>query len=113
VVGERLLAGFRELAGRHEPIGDVRGVGLFLGLELVRDRSSRDPDAGLARELANRAAERGVLLSTDGPFHNVMKIKPPLVFSAADADRLIETVDRILSEIAASAARTGASAVSG
>jgi 4-aminobutyrate aminotransferase-like enzyme len=49
----------------------------------------------------NRAAERGVLLSTDGPDHNVIKIKPPLVFSAADAERLVETIDAILDEIAA------------
>jgi 4-aminobutyrate aminotransferase-like enzyme len=105
VTGERLLAGLRQLADRHEEIGDVRGMGLFLGLELVRDRETREPDADLARELANRAAEQGVLLSTDGPFHNVLKIKPPLVFSAADATRLVETVDAILSEVAATTGR--------
>jgi 4-aminobutyrate aminotransferase-like enzyme len=101
VTGERLLAGLRELAERHEPIGDIRGMGLFVGFELVRDRASRTPDAALAAELVNRAAEAGVLLSTDGPDHDVIKIKPPMVFSAADADRLIETVDAVLTEIAA------------
>ena len=101
VTGERLLAGLRELAGRHDPIGDVRGTGLFVGFELVRDRATREPDAALATELVNRAAERGVLLSTDGPDHDVIKIKPPMVFSAADADRLVETVDAVLSEVAA------------
>jgi 4-aminobutyrate aminotransferase-like enzyme len=100
VTGERLLAGLRQVAERHEPIGDVRGAGLFVGFELVRDRSTRDPDADLAAELVNRAAERGVLLSTDGLDHNVIKIKPPLVFSDADADRLVETVDTILGELA-------------
>jgi len=98
VTGERLLAGLRELAARHEAIGDVRGMGLFVGFELVRDRATREPDADRASELVNRAAERGVLLSTDGPDHNVIKIKPPMVFSAADADRLVETVDAILGE---------------
>ena len=101
VTGERLLAGLRELATRHEPIGDVRGIGLFVGFELVRDRATREPDAQLATELVNRAAERGVLLSTDGPDHDVIKIKPPMVFSAADADRLVETIDAVFAEVAA------------
>jgi 4-aminobutyrate aminotransferase-like enzyme len=100
VIGERLLAGLRELQDRHEPIGDVRGMGLFVGIELVRDRATRDPDGDLATNLVNGAVERGVLLSTDGPDHNVIKIKPPLVFSAADADRLVETVDAVLGELA-------------
>jgi len=97
--GERLLAGLRELAARHEAIGDVRGLGLFIGVELVRDRETREPHPELARDLADLAAERGVLLSTDGTFRNVMKIKPPLVFSDADADRLIETIDTVLGEL--------------
>ena len=97
--GERLLASLRELAARHEPIGDVRGVGLFVGVELVKDRETREPDAELATELVNRAMERGVLLSTDGPDHDVIKIKPPLVFSTADADRLVETIDEVLGEL--------------
>jgi 4-aminobutyrate aminotransferase-like enzyme len=100
VTGERLLAGLRDVAARREAIGDVRGMGLFVGFELVRDRATREPDAALAAELVNRAAERGVLISTDGPDHDVIKIKPPMVFSATDADRLIETVDAILGELA-------------
>jgi 4-aminobutyrate aminotransferase-like enzyme len=99
VVGERLLDGLRGLATRHPAIGDVRGRGLFTGIEFVRDRETREPDAELAENVANLAAERGVLLSTDGPFHNVIKIKPPLVFTAADADRLVDTVDAVLAEL--------------
>jgi 4-aminobutyrate aminotransferase-like enzyme len=99
VTGEYLLAGLRELQERHLPIGDVRGAGLFVGFELVADREARSPDAALATELVNRAADLGVLLSTDGPDHNVIKIKPPMVFSAADADRLVDTVDTVLGEL--------------
>jgi 4-aminobutyrate aminotransferase-like enzyme len=99
ITGERLLTGLREVAAQREPIGDVRGAGLFVGVELVVDRANREPDAALAAELVNLAAERGVLLSTDGPDHNVIKIKPPMVFSADDADRLVGTVDTILDEL--------------
>ncbi|HEY8438554.1 MAG TPA: aminotransferase class III-fold pyridoxal phosphate-dependent enzyme [Candidatus Limnocylindrales bacterium] len=101
VTGERLIAGLRALADRHAAIGDVRGSGLFIGIELVRDRETREPDGGLAAELANRAVGRGVLLSTDAPQHNVMKIKPPMVFSDADADLLVSTIDGVLAELAA------------
>jgi 4-aminobutyrate aminotransferase-like enzyme len=99
VSGEYLLGGLRELQERHEAIGDVRGVGLFVGFELVADRETREPDAVLAGDLVNLAAASGVLLSTDGPDHNVIKIKPPMVFSDADADRLVDTVDAVLSEL--------------
>jgi 4-aminobutyrate aminotransferase-like enzyme len=99
--GERLIAGLRALADRHTAIGDVRGSGLFIGIDLVRDRETREPDGGLAAELVNRAVGRGVLLSTDGPHHNVLKIKPPMVFSDADADLLIATIDGVLAELAA------------
>jgi 4-aminobutyrate aminotransferase-like enzyme len=99
VTGERLLGGLREIATHHEAIGDVRGQGLFVGIELVTDRATRTPDAARATELVNRAVERGVLLSTDGPDHNVIKLKPPMVFSAADADRVVETIDAILAAL--------------
>jgi 4-aminobutyrate aminotransferase-like enzyme len=99
VVGDRLLDALRDLHARHDAIGDVRGRGLFLGIELVRDRETRDPHPDLARDLVDLAAERGVLLSTDGPFRNVVKVKPPLVFSDADADRLVETVDAALGDL--------------
>ena len=100
VTGSLLLAGLRELQSSHDAIGDVRGVGLFVGFELVHDRETREPNDVLATELVNRAASRGVLLSTDGPDHNVIKIKPPMVFSATDAERLVETVDAVLAELA-------------
>ncbi len=98
VVGEHLLAGLRELKVRHPVIGDVRGLGLYLGVELVEDRSSREPAPARASRAKERLREHRILLSTDGPQDNVLKIKPPLVFTTEDADRLIGTLDRILEE---------------
>jgi len=98
-VGETLRRGLLELARRHPLIGDVRGMGLFLGLELVRDRTTLEPAAAEAAEVVERMKERGVLLSTDGPLHNVIKIKPPLVVSAADADLLLNELDAVLAEL--------------
>src|SRR5581483_5641966 len=97
-VGNHLLKGLRGLMERHSVIGDVRGLGLFVGIELVQDRETLAPAAAQATYIANRMRERGILLSTDGPFHNVLKIKPPLVFSAENADALVTTLDQILDE---------------
>ncbi len=98
-VGARLLAGLRSLMTRHALIGDVRGTGLFIGVELVVDREARNPAPRHAIHVVERMRENGILLSTDGPDHDVIKIKPPLVFSAADADRLVDTLDRVLAEL--------------
>lgn len=95
-VGRHLLVGLRELQGRHEMIGDVRGQGLFLGLELVADRETLAPAASAATELVEEARLRGVLLSTDGPHHNVIKIKPPMVFTRENADQLVAVIDEAL-----------------
>jgi 4-aminobutyrate aminotransferase-like enzyme len=92
--GAHLLSGLRALKTRHPLVGDVRGLGLFVGVELVRDRDTLEPADREAGIVVNRMREGGVLVSTDGPFHNVIKIKPPLVFTNADADRLVETLDR-------------------
>jgi 4-aminobutyrate aminotransferase-like enzyme len=97
-VGSHLVAGLRSLRDRHAAVGDARGLGLFLGIELVRPGESRAPDAGAASYLANRLRDRGILISTDGPDHNVLKIKPPLCFTADDADALVEALDAVLSE---------------
>lgn len=98
LIGERLQAGLRGLASRHPAMGDVRGLGLFLGVELVRDRTTLEPAGEEAGHVASRLRERGVLVSTDGPFHNVLKIKPPLVFTREDADYLVTALDDVLSE---------------
>ena len=79
-------------------IGDVKRFGLFLGVELVRDRNTLEPAAAEASYLIERMKERGILLSTDGPYHNVVKIKPPIVFSRQDADRVVEHLDAVFEE---------------
>ena len=88
-LGDRFRSGLRTLQAQHPEIGDVRGHGLFLGIDLVLDASQRTPNPGLARTVVNIMAERGVLLSTDGPHGNVIKIKPPLVLDEADIDMTI------------------------
>ncbi|MBI1872505.1 MAG: aminotransferase class III-fold pyridoxal phosphate-dependent enzyme [Acidobacteria bacterium] len=97
-VGGRLLAELKRFTRDHPVVGDVRGRGLFIGVELVEDRETLTPAARQASYVINRMRDRGVLVSTDGPLHNVIKIKPPLVFSASDADRLVETLDVVLRE---------------
>ena len=92
-VGERLIKGLRDLQQRHEIIRDVRGSGLFLGVELVQDGT---PATVEANRIVNRMREEGILLGTDGPSHNVLKIRPPMPFSLNDADRLITTLDPVL-----------------
>ena len=98
VVGERLLDDLRSLAHRHSVIGDVRGSGLFLGVELVRDRETLEPAGAEASFVANRMRERGILLGTDGPHHNVVKIRPPMPFDDADATLLVEAFEQSLRE---------------
>jgi 4-aminobutyrate aminotransferase-like enzyme/Ser/Thr protein kinase RdoA (MazF antagonist) len=98
VLGDRMLEGFRSLADRHAIIGDVRGEGLFLGVELVRNRETLDPAAAEAAAICDRLRGEGLLLSTDGPLHNVLKVKPPLVLSERDVDRTVDALDRALAE---------------
>jgi 4-aminobutyrate aminotransferase-like enzyme len=95
-VGQYLQARFVQLSERYPAIGDVRGRGLFLGVDLVRDPASRAPATELAGDLVEALRREGILLSTEGPGHNVLKIKPPLPFTTEDADELADAVDRFL-----------------
>jgi 4-aminobutyrate aminotransferase-like enzyme len=97
-IGARILDGVRELATRHALVGDARGLGLYLGVELVRDHDTLEAADTEAAYVIERMRELGVLVSIDGPLHNVLKIKPPLVWGDAEADRLVSTLDRVLSE---------------
>jgi len=98
-VGAYITAGFRELAQRHPMIGDVRGVGLFMGIELVRDRLTLQPATEETARLIELVKADDILLSAEGPHHNVLKIKPPMQFDETDADLLINAVDRALTTI--------------
>ncbi len=97
-VGERLKASLTALMDKHPIVGDVRGLGLFVGIELVRDRATLEPAASEAVYIVERMKDHGILLSIDGPLHNVLKLKPPLVFDAQNADELVATLDLILAE---------------
>jgi 4-aminobutyrate aminotransferase-like enzyme/Ser/Thr protein kinase RdoA (MazF antagonist) len=97
-VGYYLQQGLQQLQSKHSLMGDVRGIGLFIGIELVRDTSTLEPAGQEAARLVERMKDRGVLLSTDGPLHNVIKIKPPLIFSKAAADFLLSQLKVVLRE---------------
>jgi 4-aminobutyrate aminotransferase-like enzyme len=97
-MGQLLIGEFRELQLRHPLIGDVRGSGLFLGLDLVRSQVTREPAPEHASYVVNRLREEGILAGTDGPQHNVIKLRPPLIFCESDAEYSCATLERILLE---------------
>ena len=98
-VGARMLEGLNGLKNKHDIIGDVRGIGLFIGIELIKDKSTLAPATRKAAEMVNRLKNRGILLGTDGPFNNVIKIKPPMVITKEDADMFIRVFDDALSNM--------------
>ena len=99
VVGDYLRAGLRQLQAGYDLIGDVRGHGLFTGVELVTDREKKTPAATETRLIVNGMKERGVLLSNIGVHDNVLKMRPPLPFSKDNADLLLSTLDDVLATI--------------
>lgn len=97
-IGEIIRAGLKGMAGRYPVIGDVRGAGLYIGAEFVCDGAERAPDAAAATATVNALRARRVLISATGPAANVLKIRPSLVFSPADADRLLSEIEAVLRE---------------
>ncbi len=97
-IGGYLKQGLENLKASYPVIGDVRGHGFFLGMELVKDRNTLAAAANECTYLANRMRERGFLMSTDGPLHNVIKIKPPMCFTKANADELLSNIKHVLKE---------------
>jgi 4-aminobutyrate aminotransferase-like enzyme len=98
-VGDYTRAGLRELAARHGLIGDVRGSGLFIGVDLVLDRTAKTPATEAAARIVNGMRERGVLLSRIGTADNVLKIRPPMPFSRDNADLLTGTLNDTLTQL--------------
>lgn len=98
--GMDILNRLNEMAVQFELIGDVRGVGFFLGIELVRDRKTLEPASDEAKAIVNRLRDNGVLLSTEGPFDNVLKFKPPMVFRRQEADTFCHELESALRSFA-------------
>ncbi|MFT4533949.1 MAG: 4-aminobutyrate aminotransferase-like enzyme/Ser/Thr protein kinase RdoA (MazF antagonist) [Saprospiraceae bacterium] len=99
LVGNHLLKRLEDLKSKHDLIGDVRGVGLFCGIELVRSRETLEPADNEATYIVNRLKEQGILLSTDGPLHNVIKMKPPMCFTINNVEEMIMRLDQVIYEI--------------
>ncbi len=95
-VGNSLKKQLNALKEKHALIGDVRGRGLFLGIELVRDHNTLEPADTETTQIVEMMKERGILLSTDGPLHNVIKIKPPLQFNMGNAKHVARTLDEVM-----------------
>jgi 4-aminobutyrate aminotransferase-like enzyme len=99
-VGAIFTARLEELGKRHHQIGDVRGEGLYLGIELVHDRTTKAPATALTTEVCERMRERGVIVYPNGDLGNVLKIKPPMIFARRDVDRFVTQLDETLTDLA-------------
>ncbi len=97
-VGAGLVRGLLELAQRYEFIGDVRAAGLFVGVEIVADRETKDPDSALTTHVVEALRQRRILVSSTGPHANVLKIRPPLVFSSEHASLLLSALEQVLAD---------------
>lgn len=96
VVGEKLLAELLTLKEKYDCVGDMHGAGLFIGFELVTDKSSKTPDKQLALDITEKLCDNHVLTSVAGSYGNVLKLRPPLAFQESDIDRLVGALDKSL-----------------
>ena len=97
--GDYILAGIRRLADRFPRIGDVRGQGLFFGIEFVTDRRTKAHDGATAAAVVHRALELGVLMGTDGPHDNVIKLRPPMTFTREHSGTLLGVLEQALLDV--------------
>ncbi|WP_321902581.1 aspartate aminotransferase family protein [Paraburkholderia tropica] len=97
-VGRYMKEGLTSLATRYERIGEVRGAGLFIGVDLVTDRDTHNPDVNLATRIVNGLCDRGILIGASGPRGHVLKVRPPLPFSREHADIFLNALDDTLDE---------------
>lgn len=95
-VGQEVMDGFNDIAKKNNMIKDVRGSGLFIGVELISKDQPSVPATKEARKIINEMKQRGILLSTDGPDNNVIKIKPPICFSMSNADQLLSEFRNVI-----------------
>ncbi|MDO5757994.1 MAG: aminotransferase class III-fold pyridoxal phosphate-dependent enzyme, partial [Rhodobacterales bacterium] len=100
-MGARLMTGLHGLMERHEAVGDVRGMGLFVGVELVTNRRARSPATAIAAYVMNRMREYRVLIGREGPDDNILKIRPPLTIDAEGIDIILHYLDIVLAETGA------------
>ena len=99
IKGEYFKSGLRKLQEKFPIIADIRGYGLFLGVELVRSKGG-GPATEQTAYLINRMKEMGVLMSSDGPYHNVIKIKPPMCITRENIDLILDLLEKIFRETA-------------
>ncbi|XP_040274314.1 ethanolamine-phosphate phospho-lyase [Bufo bufo] len=95
-VGNYLVELLQEQKEKHQIIGDIRGSGLFVGVDLVKDRQLRTPATAEAQHVIYKLKEKRILLSADGPHRNVLKFKPPMCFSKEDAKMVVDAIDELL-----------------
>ncbi|XP_068816303.1 5-phosphohydroxy-L-lysine phospho-lyase isoform X5 [Struthio camelus] len=98
-VGNFLMNLLNQQKIKHPLIGDIRGTGLFIGVDLIKDQAERTPATAEAEYLITRLKEEYILLSTDGPGRNVLKFKPPMCFNMEDAKFVVDTIDKILTDM--------------
>lgn len=99
LMGNALLEGMHHLAEKHDPIGDVRGYGLFIGVDLVTNRDSREPATAIADYVKNRMRDHRILIGCEGPFDNILKIRPPLTIDTEGVTMILSVFDQVMEEV--------------